>query len=214
MVAADVLIDPSAHGHTVAVNHANPLRNFVDALHFAVVLGSPGMTISPGTVLSGEAWSDAFTRAVGGLTPRVGRAADRGVRAKEYVDPWGERAPQLALARFLDDGRFAVHLRRSAAVYAERRAAVLAALDLLPDLRVLSAEAGLHVTVACGRDLLHLDHVVASCASDGVVVRALHRIAAPLGRYAGPTGLAVGYGAIATSDIAPAVALLGRHLAA
>lgn len=58
------------------------------------------------------------------------------------------QAVQVALAEFLDSGRYASHLRRMRLAYAERRAALADALDrrLGGALRVLPSVSGLHLT--------------------------------------------------------------------
>ena len=55
---------------------------------------------------------------------------------------------QAALARFLEDGLFARHLRKARAAYAERRALVLEAVHgpLSGHLDLVPCQAGLHVT--------------------------------------------------------------------
>jgi len=47
------------------------------------------------------------------------------VAVKQVTDPFAERPVQRALARFIDEGRLALHVRRTAAVYGARRAVVL-----------------------------------------------------------------------------------------
>ena len=60
----------------------------------------------------------------------------------------GRLVEQMALTRFIDSGQFAQHLRRMRRLYAERRDALLAALDrhLRNVLTVSGAETGMHLS--------------------------------------------------------------------
>ncbi len=67
----------------------------------------------------------------------------------ELIDGRPNVMVQAILARFLEDGLYAAHLRVTRAAYAERRAALAAALvDLPVGYRVRSDRAGLHLIVA------------------------------------------------------------------
>jgi GntR family transcriptional regulator/MocR family aminotransferase len=70
-------------------------------------------------------------------------------RAKVLTDGGGPQLEQDALADFIASGEFERHIRRSRSRYAERRAALLEALEshLGDRMEVLGAEAGLHVVV-------------------------------------------------------------------
>ena len=96
-----------------------------------------------------------------------------------------------ALAAFVAEGHFALHVRRASARYRERRDALVGALErrLGGVVRVQGAATGLHV---CAR--FEGDDVAVSRAA------AAHDVVAPaLSRYAldrrGPTGLVLGFGA-------------------
>jgi len=72
--------------------------------------------------------------------------------ARQVTDGYGQMAVQAALARFIDEGQLARHVRRAGKAYAERRARIVAALTAMPGLRVLPSAAGLHVTALTGAD--------------------------------------------------------------
>ena len=119
---------------------------------------------------------------------------------------------QAALARFLEDGLFARHLRKARAAYAERRALVLEAVHgpLSDHLELVPCQAGLHVTTLLRDQSVDDTDVVATLAEQGVVVE-------PLSQYATtgrPRGIVMGYGAADTDSITPGLARLAAVLGA
>ena len=68
------------------------------------------------------------------------------VAARQVTDGFGQAAVQAALARFIDDGELAKHVRRATRAYAARHAAIVARLSGIPALEVVPSAAGLHVT--------------------------------------------------------------------
>ncbi|SFC52748.1 GntR family transcriptional regulator / MocR family aminotransferase [Nocardioides terrae] len=121
--------------------------------------------------------------------------------AKQLTDGFGPPQPQAALARFLEEGLLARHVRRAAKVYAERRALVLEALAALP-VEVVPSAAGLHL--AAYADLP--PDLVGRARAEGLVVETLgqHRLGA------GRDGLVLGYGAAVTDTIRPGLDRLAR----
>ncbi|HLI57809.1 MAG TPA: PLP-dependent aminotransferase family protein, partial [Actinomycetota bacterium] len=109
---------------------------------------------------------------------------------------------QAALARFIREGHFALHLRRSREVHAERRQALLDAAQEVFDgtLAIAPAQAGLHLLVRLPADVD--DVAVAEAAlRRGVDVR-------PLSIYnlaSDRRGLLLGYGGVPPALIRPAV---------
>ena len=104
---------------------------------------------------------------------------------------------QAALARFLEDGLFARHLRKARAAYAERRALVLEAVHgpLSDHLELVPCQAGLHVTTLLRDQSVDDAPWSARVAEQGVVVE-------PLSQYATsgrPRGIVMGYGAADTA---------------
>jgi GntR family transcriptional regulator/MocR family aminotransferase len=136
-------------------------------------------------------------------------------RAKAVVDRHNAIVPQAVLADFMAGGHFARHIRRTREAYAERRAALLEALDarLAGQLACGPSDAGLDVCVHFrgGQDEAA---VVQGALEQGIEVR-------PLSYYANPAagaecavapGLLLGFSAIAPADIAHGVQALARVL--
>jgi len=116
------------------------------------------------------------------------------------------------LADFITEGHFARHLRRTRALYAERRAALVEALrrELSPLLNVVGAEAGFHLTA-----------ILAARSGDRAVSERASRDglwAMPLSAcYLGPPahqGLVLGYGGTSAAQIPSAVRRLRRAISA
>jgi GntR family transcriptional regulator / MocR family aminotransferase len=125
--------------------------------------------------------------------------------ARQLSDGYGEPAPQLALARFIDDGLLARHVRAAAKVYAERRRLVLEGVGHL-GLEVAPSAAGLHLTAYCD----DAPSVARRGRTTGVALDTLSGYAVgPLAR----DGLVIGYGAAVTESIRPGLARLARLLA-
>jgi GntR family transcriptional regulator/MocR family aminotransferase len=135
---------------------------------------------------------------------------DDAIRVKHLLDVCSPPIDQLALARFIRQGHYDRHVRRTRAIYRTRRERLLAALNAtLPDLTVEGVAAGMHVLLGLPA---HLDdrRAAAEAARDGVRVT-------PLSTYKhGPTyrsgGLVIGYGRIHEDSIEPAVTALARAL--
>jgi GntR family transcriptional regulator/MocR family aminotransferase len=121
---------------------------------------------------------------------------------------------QAALARFIDDGQLARHVRRAQKAYAERRARILAALRATQSLQVLPSAAGLHVTARL-RDgsVARATRVTAAAGALGVGIEDLARYAA--GDSPTQAGFVFGFGAIDPALLDEGLALftglLARH---
>jgi GntR family transcriptional regulator/MocR family aminotransferase len=114
---------------------------------------------------------------------------------------------QLALARFVESGDFARHLRRVRPLYRRRRDVTLEALAAhLPDASVRGVAAGLHLYVdlpaGCDEPAL-----VSAAMARGVLVEGAAWHWADPG--AAPPALVLGYGALAEPAIERGVAALG-----
>jgi GntR family transcriptional regulator/MocR family aminotransferase len=132
----------------------------------------------------------------------VPRALRDAVHRAKYVTDWHTSLPvQAALARFIDDGDFARHLRRANARYRTRHDLLVRVLsrDFAGHLEVVPSAAGLHVSALVRRATAgQLDAVVARAADAGVAVQQLAWFAlAPPAR----PGLVLGYGAIPAGRI-------------
>jgi GntR family transcriptional regulator / MocR family aminotransferase len=132
--------------------------------------------------------------------------ADAFAAARAVVSGGPSFPVQAALAAFVADGHFALHVRRAAARYRERRDTLTDALQrrLAGAVRVQGAATGLHVVARFEGD----DAAVSrAAAAHGVV-------APPLSGYAigerPPSGLVLGFGAGGPAAIARAAERLAR----
>jgi GntR family transcriptional regulator/MocR family aminotransferase len=123
-------------------------------------------------------------------------------RAKFMADWHSPLITQRALARFIDDGDFARHVRRMNRIYHARHEKIVEILvrDFADLLEVIPSSAGLHISAfARGPDRDDIPATRQRAAEADVAVQDLGRMAhEPPGR----PGLLLGYGAIATSRIA------------
>ncbi|MEP7117598.1 MAG: PLP-dependent aminotransferase family protein [Acidobacteriota bacterium] len=116
--------------------------------------------------------------------------------AKQLTDWHGELATQAALARFIDEGLLARHIRAVTREYASRYARIAAGLErhLAPWLRLVPSAAGMHLTATIApRAKVDVAQVVARASARGVAVRRLADFC--LGPPA-RDGLVFGYGGI------------------
>ncbi|MFI7066801.1 sugar phosphate isomerase/epimerase family protein [Kribbella sp. NPDC050124] len=85
LAIADVFAIPFTDFETMAANNPDPaeqersLAFFADAVEFAALVGSPGLTTLPGAVFGHDTFEDALSRAVEGLSRRVDMASARGL---------------------------------------------------------------------------------------------------------------------------------------
>jgi GntR family transcriptional regulator/MocR family aminotransferase len=117
---------------------------------------------------------------------------------------------QAVVARFIEDGHFAAHIRRMRRLYAERQEALIEAArrDLAPLLQVEATNTGLHTI---GRLTAGFDEtqVALRAAERGIVVAPIERFAiAPVAQK----GLVLGFSAIAPRAIEAGVGGLARLL--
>ena len=134
--------------------------------------------------------------------------------AKQLTDWHGELATQAALARFIDEGLLARHIRLVTREYARRYARIAEGLErrLAAWLRVVPSAAGMHLaaTLAPGASV-DIAHVVVRAGARGVEVRRLGDFY--LGTPA-TDGLVLGYGGIAEPQIDEGLARLAAAFAA
>ena len=124
------------------------------------------------------------------------------LRTAKHLSDWhGELPTQAALARFIDEGFLARHIRKSAREYAKRRAQIADAIhgEFKAWLRVIPSAAGLHIAarVASGASI-DVDQVVRRAQAWGVIVRTITHSS---GDTPPPAGLVIGYGAIPTAKV-------------
>jgi GntR family transcriptional regulator / MocR family aminotransferase len=133
------------------------------------------------------------------VAPALLRAAL--VKAR-FVSDWHGALPvQSAIARFIEDGEFARHLRRMRRVYAARREAIVDTLSRTfeAELRVVPSTAGLHVAaVARHASVERMAEVARRAADLDVAVQELAWFAHDV---PSTPGLVLGYGSIREDQI-------------
>ncbi len=129
--------------------------------------------------------------------------------AKRLTDRHGEMTTQGAMARFMADGLFVRHLRRSTREYGARRALILDVLrrDFADRLEVVPSTAGLHLTAWLRPPAVDVERLVARAATVGV---AIGDVAEYYRDGPGRPGLAIGYGGIPLDRIEQGLALLSE----
>jgi GntR family transcriptional regulator/MocR family aminotransferase len=129
-------------------------------------------------------------------------------RAKLSADRGSPSLEQLALAAFLDGGDLDRHVRRTRAIYRDRRDALVDSLRKhLPDLDTRGVAAGLHLFLELPRRITE-NALVKVAAAQGVRIfggRAYH-----IDWRAPPPALILGYGCLPERDIDPGVKVLAR----
>jgi len=165
----------------------DPLQR-LDAAGRVVYVGTFSKTMLPALRLG-------FVVAPAGLVPALRHA-------KRLTDWHNDVVTQRAMARFLDAGGFARHVRQATRVYEERhRVLVDAARELLPGFELVPSAAGLHLallapagTAAAGIDTRR---IADRAAVAGVAVQ-------PVSRFrvgAGDDGILLGFGGIPAGQI-------------
>ncbi|MCR6483626.1 PLP-dependent aminotransferase family protein [Amycolatopsis sp. OK19-0408] len=126
-------------------------------------------------------------------------------QARQLADWHGDPVAQAALARFVDEGLFARHLRRATKVYAQRHERLVSALDsrFADRLRVVPSAAGLHL---CALADVDLEPIAARASAAGVAVQTLSDLC---GGSPAP-GLVLGYGSIPVAEIDAGLAALAE----
>jgi GntR family transcriptional regulator / MocR family aminotransferase len=121
--------------------------------------------------------------------------------AKQLTDWHGELATQVALAKFIDEGLLAWHIRKVAREYASRHAQITEAIEhrLGQWLRLIPSAAGLHLAAdVVPGTFVDITDVVHRAEERGVRVNALSDF---YGGTSVRSGLVIGYGAIPTARI-------------
>jgi GntR family transcriptional regulator / MocR family aminotransferase len=133
------------------------------------------------------------------VTPPSLRAAVQ--RAKQVMD-WHTSLPlQMALARFIDDGGLARHVRKMRNIYRVRHAVLSDALinKFADHLQIVPSTVGLHIAaLARTASADEIGAVVRRASAAGVEVQTLSRFAV---HAPAKSGLVLGYGAIPAAKI-------------
>jgi GntR family transcriptional regulator/MocR family aminotransferase len=129
--------------------------------------------------------------------------------AAKFVTDWHSPLPaQAALARFIDEGMLARHVRRMRQEYEERHMVLgqTLARDFAGRLEAVPSAAGLHVSAFAARDP---EAAAGRARAAGAQVHTLAEVAAdPATR----PGIALGYGMIPTERIREGLRVLSDHL--
>jgi GntR family transcriptional regulator/MocR family aminotransferase len=138
------------------------------------------------------------------------RLTDTVIAAKYYEDFATEGLGQLTLARFIDSGGFARHLRRVRPVYRARRDRLLAALSShLPEIQPAGGAAGLHL-------LLRLPPGLDPCAVADAAFRHGIQLEETAQHWADPAAappaVLIGYGTLRESTLARGIEALSADL--
>jgi GntR family transcriptional regulator/MocR family aminotransferase len=124
------------------------------------------------------------------------------VAARQLGDGHGQVVVQAALARFIDDGRLARHVRRAGKAYAARHARIVEVLGGHELLDLVPSEAGLHVTALLRRG--RSAPVVEAALADGIGLEDLASYGTGLSGgtgSSGPEGFVLGFGAVDPSTL-------------
>ena len=132
------------------------------------------------------------------------------IRVRLLEDFAAETLGQLTLARFIDSGAFARHLRRVRPIYRARRDCLLAALSAhLPEIRPNGAAAGLHL-------LLRLPAGLDPDATATAAVQHGIQLEEAAGNYfdaaTAPPALLIGYGPLRESALAAGIKALAADI--
>lgn len=132
--------------------------------------------------------------------------AEAFAQGKAVIDRHAAIVPQIVLADFITEGHFSRHIKRTREVYAERRAALLDAIDthLADEFQLGPADAGLHLHVKFRRKRNDLA-ISRAALEKGIELRALSQFynadGATAGKQARASGLLLGFAAIPVADI-------------
>jgi GntR family transcriptional regulator/MocR family aminotransferase len=134
-------------------------------------------------------------------------------RGKAALDRSTALMPQVVLADFIAGGHFHRHIKRTHALYDERRGVLVDALEraLGEEVAIGPSNAGLQLAVAFRRSLDDQAFAVRA-ESKGIEVRALSTFYLDQATQTRASGLLLGYSCVAPADIRPGVAVLARLL--
>ena len=124
------------------------------------------------------------------------------IHAAKFITDWHSSMPlQAALARFINDGGFARHIRKMNAVYRVRHEKIASALtrDFADIFELLPSTVGLHLTaIARSVGPKEMEAGLERAASAGIALHELSQFSINREHRA---GLVIGYGAIATARL-------------
>ncbi|WP_345761433.1 PLP-dependent aminotransferase family protein [Diaminobutyricibacter sp. McL0608] len=131
--------------------------------------------------------------------------------AKRLTDWSADYLNQAAMARFIDGGHFARHVRRATREYGARQQQIISevAAEFGDAFRVVPSIAGLHLCIRPADTDFAAERVVALAASVGVSVQALSTFCADEAQ----PGLILGFGSVAPEDVGDGLRLLAGAVA-
>ena len=132
---------------------------------------------------------------------------DAFIAARSVLIRYPPIADQLVLADFIAEGHYARHLRRMREIYAERRAALVGAIDteLGTHVQVIGNATGLDLTCRLAKGLSEPD-IVAAATGRGLLLRALSQTYLT----ARDAGLVLGFSSVPPARIRAGVQTLAR----
>jgi GntR family transcriptional regulator / MocR family aminotransferase len=140
------------------------------------------------------------------VTPPSLRAA---LHRAKFVSDWhSSTLAQAALARFIDDGDFARHVRRATAIYRQRHEMLVDGIsrDFADHLELIPSTTGLHLTALARK--MSADEIAAIPGRAGERGVGLHSLSSVAISASAPAGIMLAYGAIPTVRIAEGLRLL------
>lgn len=133
------------------------------------------------------------------------------MHSAKYLADWhSPLAIQAAMARFIDEGLFARHIRRMRITYEPRHRLVVDGVARLfaDELTVVESSVGLHVAaIARTKSVSQVNAIVQQASALGVECQPLSKFAAGESRL---SGLMLGYGAIRSEQIEEGLFILRR----
>jgi GntR family transcriptional regulator/MocR family aminotransferase len=176
-----------------------PLQS-LDRSGHVIYVGSFSKTMSPMLRLG-------FLVAPASLQPAL--------RSAKQLTNWHSELPtQAALARFIDEGLFARHIRKATREYAPRHEQILTTLrrDFTDWLEPVPSAAGLHLCARLAPGAgVDLNRVTSRARGAGIAVDSL---ATYCGEAPAQQGIVIGYGSIPPERIEPGLRLLAESFRA
>jgi GntR family transcriptional regulator/MocR family aminotransferase len=133
--------------------------------------------------------------------------------AKRLTDWHTEVVTQRAMARFLDSGGFARHVRAATRVYEERHGILSRTVgEALPGLTLVPSAAGLHIALLADPGTAEFDgaRVAERAGVAGVSVQPVSRFRARAGVGPRPEGLLLGFGGIPAEQLTDGLRILAQ----
>ncbi|HEV2561622.1 MAG TPA: PLP-dependent aminotransferase family protein [Rhizomicrobium sp.] len=189
--AGAVLFESNTYGELVYTGHRLRAIQGHDAEGRVIYSGSFHRTLGPGIRVSYLVVPQALVEPFTEMRARLACAPDVFM--------------QSALATFVKENRYALHLKKIRAVYAERlRQTIAACRKHIPDAAISEPSGGFHLVLRLD-GIADEQRICLAAAKDGLQIQALSQFYQDPRRGA---GLVIGFGAMAEQTIEPSVARL------